>query len=136
MKHAMNKTKMIVMSLVALCTIALSGNAFANVKAEDPAQLTFIGKVQNKPVFQLNLNNAEEGEYFITIKDLDRNVIFTEKIQGKNLFRRYHLAVDDEDLNSNFGLSIEVMNAKTRKTDVYKVSTKTHVTENIVVAKS
>ena len=136
MKQAMNKTKMITMGLFAFCAMGLSNTAFAAVKTGDPAELTFIGNVQNQPVFQLNLNNNEADEYYISIKDGNRNLMYSEKVKGTNLFRRYRLAIDEADLNSSdFGIRVEVTSAKTHKTQVYKISSNTLFIENFVVAK-
>jgi hypothetical protein len=136
MKQAMHKTKMITLGLFTLCVMGTSSKTFAAPRTGDPAELTFLGKVQNRPVFQLNLKNAEEGEYFISIKDENRSIIFSERIKGIDLSRKYQLAIDDADLSSStFGVSVEVTNAKTHKTDVYKISSKTQMVENIVVAK-
>ncbi len=136
MKQAMNKTKMITMGLFTLCTMGLSHTTFAGIKTDNPVELTFVGKIKDQPVFQLNLNNGGAVEYFITIKDQDRKVMFSEKLKGINLTRKYQLAIDDADLaSSDFGISIEVTSAKTHKTEIYKISSNSHVVENIVVAK-
>ena len=136
MKQAMNKTRMITMGLFTLCTMGLSEATFARVKNDNPVELKFIGKIKNQPVFELNLNNNEADEYFINIKDENYNVLYSEKIKGENLSRKYQLAIDDADLNApGFGVRVEVTSAKTHKTQVYKISSKTSMIENIVVAK-
>jgi len=123
-------TKTIVMGLFTLCTMGLINTTFAGIKPTDPAELKFIGKV-----FQLTLNNQENGVYYVNIKDENHNVFYSEKISGVNLLRRYQLAVDDADLNApGFGVSVEVTSAKTHKTQVYKISTQTKVIKNIIVA--
>ena len=124
------------MGLFTLCTMGLSQATFANVKADDPVELKFIGNIKNQPVFQLNLNNNEAAEYFITIKDEDLNVIYSEKVEGINLSRKYQLAIDESDLKSSaFGVRVEVNSVKTHKTEVYKISSSTRVIENFEVAK-
>lgn len=133
---AITKTKMITMGLFTFCAIGLSNATFAGVTTGNPTELKFVGKVNERPVFELNLNNSEAGEYFIYIKDENNNVLYSEKINGSNLSRRYQLDINDADLSDPaFGLSVEVTSAKTHKTTVYKISTQTKVTQNIVVAK-
>ena len=136
MKQAIKTTRMITMGLFTLCTMGLTHATFAGVKADNPAELKFIGKIKDYPVFQLNLNNDEADEYFINIKDENYNVLYSEKIKGVNLSRKYQLAIDEADLNApGFGVRVEVTSAKTHKTQVYKISSKTSMVENIVVAK-
>lgn len=132
---AIKTIKMITLGLFTLCTIGLSNAAFAGNTSNSPAELKFVGKVNDRPVFELNLNNTEAGEYFINIKDENHNVLYSEKVNGANLSRRYQLDVNQSDLESpGFGVSVEVTSAKTHKKQVYKISTQTKVTENIVVA--
>ena len=136
MKQAIKTTRMITMGLFTLCTMGLSQATFAGIKTDNPVEFKFIGKIKNHPVFQLSLNNNEAEEYFINIKDANYNVLYSEKIKGENLSRKYQLDIDESELNApGFGVRVEVTSAKTHKTQVYKISSQTSVTENIVVAK-
>jgi hypothetical protein len=63
MKQTINATKMITMGLFTLCTMGLTNAAFAGTKTGDPAELKFIGKIKNQPVFQLSLNNNASDDY-------------------------------------------------------------------------
>lgn len=136
MKQTFKTTKMITMGLFTLCTMGLTNVTFAGTKPDNPAELKYIGKTGNHPVFQLNLNNNTAEEYYINIKDANYNVLYSEKLKGENLSRKYQLDIDESDLSApDFGVRIEVTSAKTHKTEVYKISSQTNVTENIVVAK-
>jgi hypothetical protein len=62
--------------------------------------------------------------------------LYSEKVKGVNLSRKYQLAIDDAELSSPaFGVTVEVTSAKTHNTQVYKISSTMHTIENIVVAK-
>ena len=136
MKQSFKTTKMITMGLFTLCTMGLINPTFANAKTDNPVELKFIGKIKDQPVFQLNLNNTEADEYYINIKDANFNILYSEKIKGENLSRKYQLDIDASELNtSEFGVTVEVTSAKTHKTQVYKICSHTSVTENIEVAK-
>jgi len=146
MKQAIKTTRMITMGLFTLCTMGLSQATFAGgkinnpteVKTDNPVEFKFIGKIKDNPVFQLNLNNNEGQEYFISIKDENYNVLYSEKVKAKkaNVTRTYQLDIDEADLNApGFGVTVEVTSAKTHKTQVYKISSQTSVNENIVIAK-
>ena len=136
MKQAKNITRMMTLGLIILCTMGLSQTSFAGVKNTEPVELKYVGNVESRPVFQLNLNNEEADEYVVNIKDAGSNLIYTEKIKGANLSRTYKFAMSEEDFKSqDFGLRFEVTSTKTRKTQVYEISSNTQVIENIVVAK-
>ena len=137
MKQAMKATRMITMGIFTLCTMGISQATFAGSKTENPVEFKFIGNMNN-PVFQLNLNNNEAEEYFISIKDESYNAFYSEKVKATdpNFTRKYGLDIEEDDLNApGFGLTVEVTSTKTRKTQVYKISSHRNVTENIIVAK-
>lgn len=136
MKQANNKTRNIALGLFILCTMGLSIPTFAGVKTGDPIELKFIGNKNNQPLFQLNLKNDDDSYYLISIKDESQNLLFSEKVKGINISRIYQFDISQDDYNSpSFELTFEVTSLDTHKTEVYKVSSKTKVTQNIIVAK-
>jgi hypothetical protein len=129
--------KTITIGLFTLCTLGATNATFANAKNGTPAGFKFIGKINNKPVFQLNLDDASET-YYITLKDQNNDIIYSERVKAKdvNFTRKYQLDITDDELNTpDFGVKVEVTSAKTHKTDVYKISSQRRVDESIIVAK-
>ena len=136
MKQASNKTRNIGFGLLTLCAMGLSIPAFAGIKTGDPVELTFMGNKNDQPVFQLQLHNAENGVYRILIEDLSQHVLLSEKVTGIDIIKNYRLDINSDDYGSpSFGLKFEVTNLDTHKTQEYKVSSETHVSSNIIVAK-
>ena len=138
MKQAIKITKMITIGLFTFCTMGLSQATFAGLKSDDPIEFKFVGKIKNHPVFQLNLNNSEAEDYFIRVKDENYDLLYSEKVKAKaaNFSRKYGLDIEDADLNApGFAVIVEVTSSKTHITQVYKISSQSTVTENIVVAK-
>ena len=136
MKTKMNAAKMIAVALIALCTIGSSNTALAAKNPNEPMELKYMGKTNNQPVFQLNLNNPQASEYYISIKDETGKVLYSEKVIGENVTRNYRFDVNEFDLSSpDFGISVEVTTAKTHKTEVFHVKSTAHVVENFEVAK-
>ena len=136
MKQASKKTRMITMGLFTLCTMGLCTITFAGIKTGDPVELKLISNINSQPLFQLSLNNDEADEYYITVKDREMNVLYSEKIKGTRLSRKYQLDIDkDELMSTGFGINIEVTSSRTHKTGVYEVRSRTNVTQNIEVVK-
>lgn len=132
----MNAAKMITVALIALCTIGSSNTALASKNPNEPMELKYVGKTENQPVFQLNLNNPNASEYFISIKDQSGKVLYSEKVKGENIRRNYRFDINDFDLSSpDFGITVQVTTAKTHKTEVFHVKSTAHVVENYEVAK-
>ena len=89
MKTKMNAAKMIAMALLAICTIGTSTSALAGKTPNEPIELKYMGKTNDQPVFQLNLNNPKASEYYISIKDESGKVLYSEKVKGENVTRNY-----------------------------------------------
>lgn len=126
MKQAKKATKNMALGLLSLFIMGISTPTFARLRTGDPTELKFIGNSRSQPVFQLNLNNTENNAYLISIKDNAANKLFSEKVGGINVSRKYQIAVNEDDL---------VTNLDNNTIKVYKVSSKTSVTQNFVVAK-
>jgi hypothetical protein len=138
MKQATRTTRMIAMGLFTLCTMALAEATFAGSKSDDPIEFKFVGKIKNRPVFQLNLNNNEAEVYLISIKDENYDLLYSEKVKAKdpNLSRNYALDIDESDLNApGFAVTVEVISATTHVKQVFKISSHRSVSEKIIVAK-
>ncbi|HEY5367646.1 MAG TPA: hypothetical protein VIJ75_01540 [Hanamia sp.] len=136
MKQAKKTTRNMALGLLSLCIMGTSTPTFARLKTGDPTELKFIGKSESQPVFQLNLNNSDSAQYLISITDYEDNKLLSEKVSGVNISRNYRIAGNEDDLQSDlFGITIEVTNLESNTTKVYKVSSKTKVTQDFVVAK-
>src|SRR5678815_5733551 len=83
--------------------------------------LTYIGLVQNQPMFQLDLNSVEETDFYVSIKDQFGQVIYSEKITAKNFTRNYRL--DSENLDEAV-LKIEVRDGN-KKPQVFTINRNT-----------
>lgn len=136
MKQAMNKTKMITMGLITLFTMGLTHPTMATGINENPVELKFLGSVENHPVFLLNLNNTDAEKYVVTIKDANNHILFSEKTSQADFSRKYKLDIEESEFRApGFQLRVEVTSLSTKKTQVYKISTVSHVIEDVVIAK-
>lgn len=122
-------------TLTAIFTLAFSTATFANKEPQDSnaAQLHFVGKVENLPVFRLVLNNSVSEEYVVTVKELNGDVLFSEKLKKGTSSRVYKLDTENADLIT--GTTFEVTNKTTNKTTVYKISSVSRTVENVTIAK-
>ena len=138
MKQTIKTTKSIAIGLFSLCTVGLTTPTFANAKTGDPVEFKYLGKVKDQPVFQLNLNPDASEVYYITLKDENNDVIYSEKVKAKdvNYTRNYMINVNNEELTaSDINVKVEVTSLKTHQTKVYKISSRSQVYEDILVAK-
>ncbi len=136
MKALMNNTKKIAIRFAAICLMAFSFPVIANAQDDLPAQLRLLTKQNDKPVFQLFINNAEAGQYSIAVKDGSGTLLHKETISGIELSRKYALDITSADLNDDaFKLSFEVTNMKSNEKQVYTVTNKHVEATDLLIAK-
>jgi len=133
MKKAMRIYGMFVIALLAL-TVGLSTVTLANDgdKTTPATELKLIGKMENQPVFQLNLANAEEDEFTVTFRDEYGNVLYTDKFTGVNISKKFILKTEDA---GDAQLNVVVKSKKTNSTEVYTINKSTSYVEETVVNK-
>ena len=130
----MNKYKKMTVALATVLTMGFTSVAFASGDpVETKAELTFVGKSNRLPVFQLVLNNSIAGDYTVTVRDGEKAVLYSEKVKGVNILRRYKLDTEESSLID--GTTFEVTNRLTNETTVYKISSASYAFENVVIAK-
>ena len=123
----MNKNKTIIVALMAILSTSFSNPAAAMDKKSDPpgVEIKYLGFLSNNPVFEISTNNVVPDNFIVTIRDQAGTVLYSEKISGRNLTRKYR--IDTEEEIADGGLRFEVKSVNTKKTEVYIVG----VTENI-----
>jgi len=112
------------LSIVALLfafTLATTAT-FANTNTENPGtstiELKFIGKHENQPVFELSLANKDADEFSIVIRDEYGSLLYSGKVKGTNITRKFMLNEEIGDTN----LYVEVKSKKNNKAETYKIS--------------
>jgi hypothetical protein len=141
MKKAIIKTRTIISVLVTFLILGFSQAAqsaektLPGEKTASTLDFKFVGKLGSGPLFQLNMNNAEADEFVINVKDADGNLLYSEKLKGVNVSRKYQFAIDREELYDAFYIKFEITSVKTNKTFIYNATNKSSVVSDIIVAK-
>jgi hypothetical protein len=134
MKSFMNKNKATLIAIIAVFTTAFTSPAIAAGKNDPPVtEVKYLGFVGNNPVFELNLNGIYADNYFITIRDGAGTVIYSEKLSGKAISRKYR--IDTEEEIPEGGLRFEVRSVKNKKTDIYVADITENVKREVAVTK-
>lgn len=115
-------------------TFAFSTVGMANEGGDDKpkVEFKFIGKVQDLPVYQLDLLNAEDDEFTITIRDRSGSILYFDRLKGQNISRKFQFS--PEGLEDDV-LRIEVKSKSNSKADVYEINKVAHYIQENVVTK-
>ena len=134
---AINQTKMITLGLITFFTMGFTTIALAEGgKQKEPIEIRVLNNNVNKqPLFLLNVNNAEVGEYLVKVRDENGEVLYREILKGEKVSRKYQLGFNEEESNTLFQIRFEITRLKTNETFTYNVTRKNTVIQDIVVAK-
>ncbi|MHA4847791.1 hypothetical protein ACX0G7_26730 [Flavitalea antarctica] len=117
------------LSLFFVLSLNLTASA-TDEKKPSSIEVKMISAVDEAPVFQLDLNNKEVEEFYVTIKDNLGNTLYADKIKGSNISKKFKLNPEgmiDETIR------IEVKSKKTNKSEVYTINRSSkYVSETVV----
>ena len=102
-----------------LLTIGFANMAIAAEGLGDDKDLKYQCMSNDKPILLLEIGNTENAEYAVIISDRDQSVLFSEKIEGKNISRRYQLDTKETFLIT--GTTFKVTNLLTNEMIAYKI---------------
>jgi len=135
MKKVMSKNKAFIFGLMAVISTSFSNPLSAMDKKSDPpgVEIRYLGFVNKNPVFEITTTNVQADNFFISIRDEAGTVLFSEKLSGKMLSRRYR--IDTEEEITEGGLRFEVRSLKSKKTSVYIAGVNENITREMAVTK-
>ncbi len=130
MKTMMTRMKFVAL---ALATIFTTGIAFANEPVNDkeaPQEIRYIGNKNDLPVYRLTLNNDAAATYMVTIKDNAGDIIYTERVTGKEVVRNYQFY---EIPAYEYTLTFEVKNVAENSIRVYEINKTKKIYDEVAV---
>ena len=118
-----------------LAITTMPARAFANetkVQSESPVEVRYLGLVDSRPVFQVNIDNATEDDVYFSLKDEDGNVIYSERFKDRKLSRKFQLNAFD---TNNMKVIMSLFSRNDKKSQTFEISNVTTVVEDVVVTK-
>ena len=135
MKKVMNKSKAIIIAMVAIISTSFSTPLSAMEKKIDPpvVEIKYLGFNDKNPVFEIIINGVQADNYFITVRGESGTALYSEKISGKNISRKYR--IDTEEVIPANGLRFEIRVGSSNKTEVYVAGTTESISREMAVNK-
>lgn len=129
--------KAIHITIIALAFLTVIGMGFTKLpqpgEPKGPVEIKVTGDFKKQPVFLLKLNNAEETEFLVRVKDENGEVLYSEILKTKIISRKYQLGTNDEEINEVFHVQFEIIKVRTNEIYIYNVSrTARSVRESVV----
>jgi len=108
-------------------------------KAEDkksgkttPYELKYVGKVHEQPTFQLNIENAQNEDLYLSLEDEVGNILYTEKFNEKNFSKKFQF---DLSQGATTKIKMTVSTKSNRESQVFEINNIQTLVENVVVTK-
>ena len=135
MKKVMNKNRAIIIAMMALISASFSNPVSAMDKKSDPpvVEIKYLGFKEKNPVFEIIINNIQADDYYITVRGESGTALYSEKVSGKNISRKYR--IDTEEVIPEGGLRFEIRAGSSNKTEVYVAGTTESITREMAVNK-
>jgi len=137
MKKIILNNRTIAVALLTLFTLAIS--PVVNATEKKPviaAEIKFLGKVQNNPVFELTVPGAGvQEEYVVSVRDENGNVLHVETIKAAGFTKKFMLSLDENNDGTNYSIQFVISTRSNKKTAMYTVNNNTRNVEEVVVTK-
>ncbi len=102
----------------------------ASAQEAPKPNVQYVGSLDGKPVFKVDLDNESGNVYDLTIKDDQGTILYAQRIREKQFSRKFKF--DNAD-NDNVRLTFILSNNKETQSQEFKVNTKTRVFNDVVV---
>lgn len=131
MKNYSTMAIALIVALTLNTVSVLANDEVKNTNKNIPGvEFKYIGTKENQPVFLLNLVNAEDDEYIVSFRDKNGNVLYSDRLKGANISKRFVLNVDEIGTSE---LNVEIKSRKNNQVQAYKIgTTQSIVTETVV----
>jgi hypothetical protein len=122
---------MVVCVLVVTCfPMAAEAQKFA-FEPKNP-EIRYLGTVQDKLVFQIDLPSVSENHQYISIKDEDGMTLFTERIRDNKFSRKF--AFEKEEFEGK-KLSFVIYGGKETTAQTFQVTRNMRMVEDLVITR-
>lgn len=131
MQKIFRNNRIIAIAFVTLFSGSVSTAALANKNPVVPVELIYAGKINNQPLFQLNVTgDALQNEFTVLIRDEQGHLLYSENIKAENFSKKFLLNTDEIG-DSN--LQFEIISKKTNQSVTYEVNRHTKTVEDFAV---
>ncbi len=137
MKKIIMNNRSMAIALLTLFTVALS--PVVNATEKKPvitAEIKFVGKVQNNPVFELTVPGAGvQEEYTVSVRDEHGNVLHIETIKATGFTKKFMLSLEENNDDTNYSIQFVISTRSNKKSAQYSVNNNTRNIEEVVVTR-
>lgn len=136
--HTVRKhTHKALVSTLVVCVLLMSSfpaAAYAqkfSFERKNP-EIKYLGTVKDKLLFQIDLQSVSEKNQYVSIKDEEGNILFTEKIRDNQFSRKF--AFDKEEFEGK-KVSFVIHDGTETSAQTFQVSRNLRMVEDVVITR-
>ena len=118
--------------LVSVLFISSANAAENKSEKTTPYELKYVGKLDEQPIFQLDIENAHKEDVYLRLEDEVGNVLYTSKFNEKNFSKKFQFDISE---GFNTKIKMTLLSKSARQTQVFKINNVQQVVESVVVTK-
>ena len=113
--------------------LLVTGDVQANdATKKEPIEIKYIGSVNQNPVFQIDFENPEGEEVYLSLKDENGVLIYSDVVKDKKYSRK--LQLNTGDIN-DLKMVLSLRSKKGVETQTFQINKNVRVIENVEVAR-
>lgn len=116
-------------------TVPSTAHAAERKKAEQletPVEIKYIGKVDSQPVYQVDVDNLNEDEIYLTLRDENGSLLYSDTFKGKKFSKKFQFNVADAD---SMKITLGLTSKNEKKSQVLQFNNVIKTYEDVVVTK-
>jgi len=99
---------------------------------ETPVKVTYLGRVDLQPVFQIEIDNIKENELYVSLRDEDGTLLYADKFKDQKFSKKFRF--DTYDVVS-MKVTLSLTSKNNKKTQVLQFGNVLTTIEDVVVTK-
>lgn len=118
-----------------LVLVLIMGGANAAEKhsgKKTPFELKYVGKVQEQPVFQLNVDNAQQEDVYLKIADESGIIIYSDRFNEKSFSKNFQFDINQ---GNSTRIKMTLVSKSLKETQLFEINSVAKLVENVVVTK-
>lgn len=115
-----------------LTGLPLAADAQTLATYSNHPEIKYLGTIQGKMVFQIDLQNIAANNQFVSIKDEEGNILYTERVRDNKFSRKF--AFDQEEFGGQ-KLSFIIHDANNKTSQAFQVARSMRMVEDVVITK-
>jgi hypothetical protein len=97
-----------------------------------PVQIKYMGKINSQPVYEVNVDNLQEEDIYLTLRDESGSLLYSDTFKGKKFSQKFQFNVADAE---NMKITLGLTSKKDKKTQVLQFNNVTKTYEDVVITK-